>query len=228
MTDEVSRERYPLLDHPEVYPVLETVTETIITESDRGAVLVAASIIDEYLRKLFEHRASLQMGKKKQRELLDYPGPLSTMAAKVDVALLTELIDRPLHTAIHRLRALRNTVAHNTAGFRLADHQEELRQISDLGPGVPAAINRMANEFLMRSFFENLEEHVDANPESASLFANPQEVLAHLRSMPDTMQKLQERVWRLELGIAVGMMCGMIVFFWERPDRQRTSTPSSD
>lgn len=225
--DESSREGYPLLDHPEVYPVLETVTKTIITESDRGAVLVAASIIDEYLRKLFEHRGSLQMGKKKRRELLDYPGPLSTLAAKVDVALLTELIDKPLHVAIHRLRALRNTVAHNTAGFRLADHQEQLRQISDLGPGVPAAINRMANEFLMRSFFENLEEHVNANPDSATLFADPQEVLDQLRSMPDTTQKLQERAWRLELGIAVGMMCGMIVFYWERPD-QRASAPRSD
>jgi hypothetical protein len=226
MTDDASPERYPLLNHPEVFPVLETVTQTIVMESDRGAVLVAASIVDDYLRRLFESRGSPQIGKKKRRELLEYPGPLSSLAAKVDIALLTELIDPPLHTAIHRLRSLRNAVAHNTTSFRLADHEERLRQISDLGPGVPAAVNRMANEFLMRTFFHNLEERSASDPSAASLFANPQEVLDHLLTMPDTMNTLQERAWRLELGISVGVICGMIVFYWERPDRDSTRAPT--
>lgn len=219
MTDDRAGSGYKLLEHPDVQPVLEIVARTIIGESDRGAVLVSTSIVDEYLRTMFEKLASPQMSNKKRRELLDYPGPLSSLAAKADIALLTQLIDAPLNTAIHRLRRLRNSVAHDTTSFRLSDHQATLRQISDLGPGVPAAVNNAACEFLVQSFLRNIEEVETAKPEQDRLFRSPREALDALADTPASMELLQERAWRVELGIAVGIVCAMIVFYWERPSR---------
>jgi hypothetical protein len=222
-TESLDSKRQRVLDHPEVAPALKSVFQTIVVESDRGAVLVATSIVDEYLRRLFERSASPKLGHKKQRQLLEYPGPVSSLAAKADIALMTRIIDLRLHTAIHRLRKLRNRVAHDTVSFQLADHQKEMREISDLGPGVPVGVNGMAAELVVDMFLHGVAEREGVLPKEERLFNSPREALDHLSEMPDALAALQERALRLELGIGVVLICGMIVFAWERAEKRESS-----
>jgi hypothetical protein len=57
--------------------------EQLEKESDRGAALVGLAFLDELLKRLFE--AKMHTGKI-TKNLLDYPGALSTASARTDVA----------------------------------------------------------------------------------------------------------------------------------------------
>ena len=115
------------LDHPDIAENFGSVLNILLSESDRGAVLVGACVVDNFLRKLFEHIFPDCINKDTRRGLLKYPGPLSSTAAKADVALATRLIDKNLHKAIHALRNLRNSVAHSPDGFSLDNHENAAR-----------------------------------------------------------------------------------------------------
>lgn len=183
------------LDHPEVHEVFKQAFTTLLPESDRGAVLVGTSIVDSHLRRLFDHLAPTEMGKKKLKAVLDYPGPLSTLSAKVDVAMITRLIGGKLNKSIHLLRKLRNGVAHSPESFRLQDHKSSLRDMYDLGSGVPTFINRMALQVVMDSFLHNVTaqsaEQIANNEEP--LFESPKDVYEHLQNSPQSLSILQEK-----------------------------------
>src|SRR5689334_1468208 len=120
------------LDHPEIKQLFESVFSTLVVESDRGAVLIGASHTDLHLRSLFEKLAPKAISQRELRHTLNYPGPLSTLSAKADIAYITRLISYNLHEAIHHLRRIRNDVAHSPDSFRLADHKERLWKMYEL------------------------------------------------------------------------------------------------
>ena len=62
-------------EHPDV-AIFGTVINILLTESDRGAVLVGACVVDNFLEKLFEHVFPEHMNSKTRSGLMKYPGPL--------------------------------------------------------------------------------------------------------------------------------------------------------
>ncbi|MGH7514768.1 MAG: hypothetical protein ACREOQ_17825 [Gemmatimonadales bacterium] len=203
------------LAHPEVLPIFSSVLDTLIRESDRGAVLIGASVVDSYLGKLFEHVAAGWMGPKDVKRLLRYPGALSTFAAKADVALATRLIGPQTYQSLQILRALRNDVAHSPDTFRLADHRDRLHYLYDLGPGVAAYVNRSANQLTLDSFFSRLTAMEADKPEGERAFRTKEDVIEYLRKPSSALETLQEKAFRLEVGIAVALLCATLVLRWE-------------
>jgi hypothetical protein len=197
-------------DHPELGETFYEVLDTLIKESDRGAVLVGTSLVDSFLHRLFENVAPEGMGKKALRTMLEYPGALSSLAAKTDVALITRLITTHLHRSIHRLRRIRNDVAHSPGSFRLADHHDQLLKMYELGPGIPSWINRTAAHLLWNSFLSNVAEV----PEAA--FESPKEVFDFVARSPKVLDTLQEKAYRFELALAISMICSALVLLWEQ------------
>lgn len=171
------------LDDPEVRKVFTDVLNVVVAESDRGAVLVATSIVDQHLRLLFERRLPPDMqGKKAKKQLLSYGGPLGTLAAKTDVARATGLIGRNTYDAIQLLRSIRNHVAHSPESFRLSDHRKALWEMCQLGEGLPQFINRTAGEFLVGQVVERLRDlHIEIpSEEPKRAFNSPREIFEHL------------------------------------------------
>jgi len=206
------------LAHPEIQEIFDSV-DTFLDESDRGAVLISASHVDVHLERLFRAVAPASCNRKTKDRLLRYPGALASLSAKNDIAVLCCLIDPGLGQAISRLRVLRNTVAHSPSSFRLRDHWDEVKQIYDLGPGLPSEINRMALEFLLKGAFGRiLEVGSPTGERSDPVFKNPREVLDYLSAKPELLAPLEEKAPRLELGIAVAVICGLIVSYRERKD----------
>ncbi len=76
------------LDDPEVSKSFERMLEEFSRETDRGAILVAADIVAAHLEKAIEELAPNSLKPKRVKELLNYPGPLSTFAARADVAFI--------------------------------------------------------------------------------------------------------------------------------------------
>lgn len=205
-------EEVHFLSAPGVADAFERMLEEFSRETDRGAVLIAADIVADTLGSIIDESRPAEFGKKRMKQLLGYPGLLATFSARSDVAFIAGFINSNAHASIDKLRKLRNHAAHSQGSFSLANHREILRGISDLGPGVSGAVNRFATEALVRSVVDNLlnagvriEEEIGSNP-----FSTPAEALDELQKRPDAMEKLEGRLPRMELALAVWILLGLI------------------
>jgi hypothetical protein len=87
-------------------------------ESDRGAALVGLAFLDELLKRLFE--AKMRTGKM-SKNLLKYPGALSTASARSDVAYSLGWIGAKTHRDLVTLRQIRNRFAHAHEAVKFTD-----------------------------------------------------------------------------------------------------------
>jgi hypothetical protein len=199
------------LDHPDARAVFDSLFTTLVAESDRGAVLIAAAEVDLQLRKLFERAAPGDMPGKETKRLLDYPGALSSLASRADIAAVAGFIPRHLYLAIGHLRRLRNDVAHSPRDFQLAEHRDRLQGIFEIGPDMPAGINRLALELMLRSFIDRALQIRDPSDESQPAFNDSSEVLEFIAGKPDLVAPFEERRHRWELALGVSLICATII-----------------
>lgn len=85
--------------------------EVLSEESNRGAVLVTASMLDDVLTKLLFAR--LVEGKSSAKLLNGFNAPLGTFSAKVAAARAIGLISEEWRRELDLLRAIRNEFAHS-------------------------------------------------------------------------------------------------------------------
>jgi DNA-binding MltR family transcriptional regulator len=92
--------------------------EQLINETDRGAALVGLAFLDEMLKRLYEAK---MLDGKITRKLLTYPGPLSTAAARADVAYSLGWIGAKTYHDLVTLRKIRNAFAHEHEPLKFTD-----------------------------------------------------------------------------------------------------------
>lgn len=207
----LTEEEKDFLGHPEVQHYFQKDLNLVIAESDRGAVLIAASIIDEQLKRLFETVATNKLSKKRLKEILNYPGPLGSFAAKLDIAFLNRLIDENLYNSIQQLRKIRNAVAHEKDKFRLKDYEKELIEIYNFGIGLPNLLRNLSADVILKTFINELSEaEINLGVETKKLFNNPKEILDALSNHAEGMNIFEEKLYRVELGFGIGIICGLI------------------
>ncbi len=199
-----------ILNHPEIQDLFTKLTETLLQESDRGAVLVGASIVDEQLRNLFEEIVPSEMSRKERKSLLDYPGPISSLADKIEIAYATRLISRTIYNSLHALRRIRNSVAHAPQSFQLSAQREGIQQIYSLGDGVPAYISRSAMLIMMRS---KIEQYMELHGPHGEIpyFNTSQEVFEYLTNDSEILSLLKEQLPKYELVLGIMLLCGLII-----------------
>lgn len=97
--------------------------KTLLSESDRGLVLLTACRVEELLEKL--HRAHIrsivQSQEKMIKELFSTHASRSTFSAKIKLAFGFGLVSREDYCDIELLRGLRNDAAHTVADFTFND-----------------------------------------------------------------------------------------------------------
>jgi hypothetical protein len=150
-------------DGPEVQEELDELMSVLLNESDRGAVLVGLAILDaqieELLKTKFEAAQAAYLDQQDfhsyegdfvalttrhqrvARRLLAYPGPLSTAAARQDVAFAMGWINEDVYDDLNRLRNLRNKAAHSTDPLHLFDDKETQRLIHAMKFANPMFVN---------------------------------------------------------------------------------------
>lgn len=202
------------LAHPEIKQYFEENFNDLLAESDRGAVLLAAQQIDDQLDKFFKSIAPAQLSNRISNRILNYPGPLSSLAAKTDIAYLTRMISKELYDSINALRKIRNKVAHPNQPFSLNSYKEQLSKVYDLGPGVPLGINRMALELLLHSSMQKMMEIKDpTNNDKEYIFETYQEALEYFKKDKELLKIAEEKLCKVELGIGVAIICGLLVHY---------------
>jgi hypothetical protein len=90
------------------YPKL---AEEIDKQRDRGAAILAASVLEDHLTEVIKTR--LERNAKIEARMFKGYGPLASFAAKIDLGFLLGLYSLQVHKQLNYIRAIRNEFAHN-------------------------------------------------------------------------------------------------------------------
>jgi len=200
------------LADPEVSGAFERMLDEFSRETDRGAVLIAADIVSAHLEAVIRALAPGTFRPKQLKQMLSYPGLLSSFAARADVCHFAGFVDANAYGSITILRGIRNKAAHSQGTFKLADHRDRLRELCDLGPGTATAVNRFALDFMFQNLMASLRERgVELEAEiGRNPFSSPKEIIDEVEKHPDAIAQLEERLPRMELAFGVWLLLGLI------------------
>ena len=98
-------------------------------ESDRAAVILGASKLDLLLYQLIE--GFLLPNTSGTDELLDGENPLSTFSSRINICYRLGLIDAEFARALHLVRKIRNSFAHEVSSVSLdsGSHRDRIREL---------------------------------------------------------------------------------------------------
>jgi DNA-binding MltR family transcriptional regulator len=94
---------------------------SILGETDRGAVLMAAAFLDDKLKGLIEKR--LVQDRKVRKRVFDFNGALGTFSSRIDFAYLIGVIPKNAQKDLHTIRNIRNQFAHHAAPLSYDDEK---------------------------------------------------------------------------------------------------------
>jgi DNA-binding MltR family transcriptional regulator len=106
----------------QIYELIEQhrpVLNAFHAESDRGAILIAAQLLDGTLEALIK---AVFVPDREDR-LLAIDGPLGTFSTRIDFAFAIGLIPRSACGHLHRVRRIRNACAHSINAITFADQK---------------------------------------------------------------------------------------------------------
>ena len=110
-------------------------------ESDRAAVILAASLIDNTLREFLQ--SHLVPTPSARDELFDGPNaPLATFSGKIAIAYRLGLISSRFSRDLHLLRRIRNAFAHNIHGCSFEEGRVKAR-VAELYSGLNDEMKKM-------------------------------------------------------------------------------------
>jgi hypothetical protein len=92
------------LADPSVKEALHRMIDEFSRESDRGAILIASDIVAAFLGQVITDLSPQAFEKKRVKELLSYPGPLSSFSARADIAYMAGFINDTARRSIDHLR----------------------------------------------------------------------------------------------------------------------------
>lgn len=127
--------------------------EQLTKESDRGSVIVSASIIDHVLGKLIQ--TMLVPSIEKRDELLEgATAPFSTFSSRIDLAYRLGLIRSESRASFHLLRKIRNDFAHviDPKTFESESVRSRLMEIRKLNREFFEACHDVLDENLSNGF----------------------------------------------------------------------------
>jgi len=202
-----------LFDGPESDHYFRDLLPTLINESDRGAVLLGASQLDNQLTDFFDALVPATTSGKRRKEIFNITGPFGSFSGKLDVAFTCRLLPETLVTAIHRFRKLRNDVAHKPISFSLTDHTDEVRAIFALiGTGVELGVTSMASQLMVQNAVASVVNLDDPTKPGEKLFADQAAALDYLLKNKHHFEKLEPHRLRWEVGVGLGLICALIAY----------------
>jgi DNA-binding MltR family transcriptional regulator len=99
-------------------------------ESDRGAILIGASKVEEHLLNLVLIILP-KSTKSYTNYLIKYPGPISSFSGKIELLYAFRIIDEEFYTSLNQLRSIRNKAAHTSEEFSLKELNTELKKVNN-------------------------------------------------------------------------------------------------
>lgn len=187
----------------DLYPELNSdMIYKLSNESERGAVLIGASKIEEFLE-LFVSKILPQESKKYKNRLLEYPGPLSSFSSKIELLYAFRYINKQFYDSLNVLRKLRNDAAHSYNDFHL---EKEVTKIEGIIGFVDEDLSYVINELSLNNLLKiktNKLEEIYQKKGFKIDSANIEQTLEEFKS--STNGEKQHRIWKLSYTIV--FMC---------------------
>lgn len=213
------------LDHPDVDAVVPYFDE-IVGESDRGAALITAEIINSSLEKsIVACLPKFLTGRKKQKEILDFTGPLGTFSSRIKFAAIQGWIGEITYNAVEALRELRNDAAHVDAGFNLGSPKNRglITRFLETGDGVAIQIHNINTNLLLSEYLEKIklrgqeiEKEIGRNP-----FETNRMISEELTKRPDWSKPFEQKIAKLNLAVGAYLFVGLLTVGTSKRDASR-------
>lgn len=197
-------------DHSEVLEVINTTLNVLVGESDRGAVLVAAELINNTLGQFLQDIFPPEF---KSSSLLKYPGPLSTLSARADAVYAFRLVGKNIHHVISLFRHVRNNAAHSFSDFTLDGQSQRLQEAYTELVNPWTSIDKLAVQLIVEKLFRWVKADEDGTWREMydqGVFSNPHEVLKEL--VKSQRKHLEAHRPKFHLAVAVSLLCALIVY----------------
>jgi DNA-binding MltR family transcriptional regulator len=136
-------------DYTEIKNLYIELINKLLVESGRGAILIATSYVDDFLTDLIVDVLPKEQSKSQRNRLLEYPGPLSSFSAKIELAYSFRLISQNLYNCLNALRKVRNNAAHSATSFELHELNEQMKEVYNVGETMPEIIKKFSTEMLI-------------------------------------------------------------------------------
>lgn len=195
-------------DYPEVKILFNKLLNTILEESERGAIIIGASSVEDHLTAYIEE----VLPKKEEsykKKLLNYPGPLSSFSSKIELSFAFRLIDKNLYESLNSLRLLRNEASHRATNFSLKEFRDKLDKVFDLGPSVQTHVRNMSTEVMINLKLESLKYLFDKYELTED---QRREYLVSLTEDKELMAKIENQIPHWELIYGLSLICGLISY----------------
>jgi hypothetical protein len=115
---------------PSFLSSLTEVVNEFKSESDRAAVILGAAKLDYILYQILTKYFAPNVGSRD--ELLEGDSPLATFSSKINICYRLGLIDAEFTRALHLIRKIRNSFAHEVSGCKLdsGPHRDRVRELT--------------------------------------------------------------------------------------------------
>jgi len=200
------------LSNAETKAAFKNAVTSLLAESDRGAVLIAAETVSNHLEESFQRIAPAFFAPK-LKAILNYPGAFGSFASRADAAALIGFLPENAYNAINLLRRVRNNAAHSHEEFKLIDESQRIKEmLGQLGDNIPYALRGMGTAILLRIAFDNLKKSglEMMETEGRNPFETDEEIAKQVEAHPNAINLLEQRLPRMELGLAVWLLVGLM------------------
>jgi hypothetical protein len=108
---------------------VQAILDEVKSQTDRGAAIVSAAVLDDILRMLILARF-IELSVTRKEALFDrINAPLSSFSARIEVAFATGIFSNDARVALHFVRKIRNAFAHRIEQITF-DHPE-IKKLTD-------------------------------------------------------------------------------------------------
>ena len=198
----------PLFEYPEFNDTFNELFDKLLKETGRGAILIGTSYIEDHLER-FILRILPNSEKKYTSRLFNYPGPLSSFSAKIELSYAFRLISEKTYNSLNHLRKIRNEAAHSSKDFTLTDR--DIDKVFNLGEGFMTMVHQSSAEMMIKMKVESLKnslakiDGMDEEKINNSISSSLQD--------KKTIEILEKQLphWKLIFGLS--MICGMLRFY---------------
>lgn len=176
----------------------------LTNESERGAVLIGTSKVEEYLEKLVR-KILPSKSKSYTSRLLKYPGAISSFSGKIELLYAFRIIDKRFYNSLNSLRKIRNNAAHSSEGFKLINLKQEQTQINNFQEDFVGLIEYIALNSLIENKKNRFNDILEKQKEENKQYFK-KEVDKKIAGLKESKEiKEQLRIWILSYGLV--FMC---------------------
>lgn len=206
-----------LLKHPDSQELFDRTYSLLMSEADRGCILLGVALLDEELTKLFESLLPAHTSNKRKQEIFDGKGAFGNLSAKLDIAHVCNILPVDLVNCIHRLRKLRNDVAHQTSPFSIDENLELIFEIFSKTKGnLVAGIIHISADFVYGQFIKKVMEADHPSDEGRKLFDSLEEAVSYLEKNDQVKTKLAEQRIKTMFAIGIASLGATIILHREK------------